>query len=228
MAYSTQGGFHLHGNCAYFRNGLCILNGVPVDASGAGCTNFTPKSMIASSPAARTHLRSRSIHPREAVRGYRPPVFPPLPPPKARYGYSLTTRYPPWKMYRPVRRAPRYRIRYGYSFQYRYRPQPVWSYRLRYGFRHFPPVPTAVMINGPLLAPASPEASVGIGTGGSRLGSRVYVGKGRRRMGGSAGGSEGSCVCPTCGYIAPRMRGTTCDQRTCPRCGNNLTGGIPA
>lgn len=227
MAYSTQRGFHLHADCANFRNGFCVFYGVPVDARGAGCVNFTPKSMITSSPAARTYLKARSIHPREATRGYRPPVFPPLPPLEAPYGYSLTTRYPPWKMYRRGRPAPRYLIRYDYSSQYRYRPQPVWSYRLRYGFRHLPPAPPAVMIGGPPLAPASPEASVGIGTGGSGLGSRVRVGRRRRRGGGFAGGSEGSCVCPTCGYIAPRMRGTSCDQHTCPRCGNNLIGGIP-
>lgn len=46
-------------------------------------------------------------------------------------------------------------------------------------------------------------------------------GQGGPRMG--AGGAD-VCVCPKCGYEEEHGRGTPCNQRTCPKCKEPLTG----
>lgn len=44
MAFSAGYGHPVHGDCVYFKDGLCTLSGVAVDPSGSGCPRFTPKS----------------------------------------------------------------------------------------------------------------------------------------------------------------------------------------
>ncbi|MCD6522876.1 MAG: DUF134 domain-containing protein [Candidatus Diapherotrites archaeon] len=46
---------------------------------------------------------------------------------------------------------------------------------------------------------------------------------GRGRMGGSALGPGGYCVCPKCGYKVPHQRGVPCYSMTCPKCGTQMT-----
>jgi len=44
------------------------------------------------------------------------------------------------------------------------------------------------------------------------------------KMGGSfAAGPGGNCVCPKCGYKEPHSRGQPCNQKTCPKCGTQMT-----
>jgi len=72
----------------------------------------------------------------------------------------------------------------------------------------------------------------GQGYGGAGQGRRGGVqGQGRRqgvggrlgRMGGSALGPGGNCVCPACGTKVEHQRGIPCNQMTCPKCGAPMT-----
>lgn len=49
--------------------------------------------------------------------------------------------------------------------------------------------------------------------------------KGRGRMGGSAEGPSGECVCEKCGHKVSHERGVPCYQRKCPECGAAMTRG---
>jgi hypothetical protein len=51
------------------------------------------------------------------------------------------------------------------------------------------------------------------------------LGGGRGRMGGSAAGLGGACICvnPECKYQASHQRGTPCYQMKCPKCGSPMT-----
>ena len=46
---------------------------------------------------------------------------------------------------------------------------------------------------------------------------------GRGRMGGSALGPSGNCVCTACGNKIPHTTGTPCTQMNCPKCGSAMT-----
>ncbi|MGC9443906.1 MAG: hypothetical protein ACP5E9_03085 [Candidatus Methanospirareceae archaeon] len=40
------------------------------------------------------------------------------------------------------------------------------------------------------------------------------------------GGPPEKCVCPRCGYEAPKRRGVPCRTLTCPQCELPLVGGL--
>lgn len=72
----------------------------------------------------------------------------------------------------------------------------------------------------------------GQGYGGVGHGRRRGVqGQGRRqgtggrpgRMGGSALGPGGNCVCPVCGTKVAHQQGVPCNQMTCPKCAAPMT-----
>ncbi len=58
---------------------------------------------------------------------------------------------------------------------------------------------------------------------------RLYRGgdlmQGRGRMGGSAAGPSGECVCTKCGRKAPHQTGMPCYRMKCPDCGATMTRG---
>jgi len=54
-----------------------------------------------------------------------------------------------------------------------------------------------------------------------RFGKMAWQGRGR--MGGSALGPSGECVCPKCGTVVPHRRGVPCTSRKCPNCGSPMT-----
>jgi hypothetical protein len=64
----------------------------------------------------------------------------------------------------------------------------------------------------------------GTGPVGNQPGSgrRPFGGGGR---GGGAPGSDGVCVCPSCGATAPHRRAVPCFAMTCPKCGAKMTRG---
>ncbi len=51
------------------------------------------------------------------------------------------------------------------------------------------------------------------------------AGMGRGRMGGTAAGPVGECVCPYCKYAVPHQRGLPCTERKCPKCGTMMARG---
>jgi hypothetical protein len=56
MDYSAGYGYPIHGDCASFRNGFCMLSGVAADPNGAACPRFTPKRKMKT-------LQIQSSHP---------------------------------------------------------------------------------------------------------------------------------------------------------------------
>jgi len=57
-------------------------------------------------------------------------------------------------------------------------------------------------------------------------GKGLGMGRGLRgggRMGGSAAGPGGNCICSKCGYKEPQVRGQPCMNKKCPKCGNLMT-----
>lgn len=173
MGYPTRSTFPTHSDCANFRNGQCILNGIVVDPKGAVCPHFTPKSMMATPQKVKPEV----LRPRQF---YQPPTTQGHPP-----------RHPP-----PT----------GYSL-----PRP-YDYRTWYNSGSVPLGQTALARGG---------ASFLFISSGHRGG-----GGGRGRMGGGfAAGLGGFCVCPSCGYRTPHVRGTPCYQQTCPKCGSRMTRG---
>jgi len=44
-----------------------------------------------------------------------------------------------------------------------------------------------------------------------------------RMMGPKAGGPNGKCICPSCGYKTPHTRARPCYTKKCPSCGATLT-----
>ena len=165
--------FPTHSNCAYFKNGLCILNNVVVNYNGAVCPHFTPKSVMASPQKVKPGvLRPRQFDQSSATQGY---LF---------YHPSQT----------------------GYSLL------PLYGYRTWYNSGSVPSGQTALVSGG--------AGSLSFSSG------RRGGGGGRGRMGGGfAAGPRGFCVCPSCGYRAPHVRGTPCYQQTCPKCGSRMTRG---
>ena len=69
----------------------------------------------------------------------------------------------------------------------------------------------------PLKDGTGPRGGVGRGRG---LGAG---GGGRGRMGGSALGPGGACVCPNCGNTMPHQRGVACFNMKCSKCGAQMT-----
>ncbi len=59
----------------------------------------------------------------------------------------------------------------------------------------------------------------GKGPIGGRGGS---LGRGRGRMGGTAAGAGGYCVCPKCQSRVPHQVGQPCYEMECPKCGTPL------
>jgi len=102
MAYSTQHGFPTHRDCANFRNGLCILNGVAVNPNGAACPRFTPKSAMATPQVTRAYSGARQ-------------PYQLYPPPQIGYRLPLPYAYPPWIGYGHGYSTPQYRRGYSYS-----------------------------------------------------------------------------------------------------------------
>lgn len=71
---------------------------------------------------------------------------------------------------------------------------------------------------GPMgKGPSGGGRGQGGGAGGGGAG-----GGGRGRMGGTAAGPGGECVCPKCGLRVPHGRGTPCAGMFCPDCGTAL------
>jgi len=67
-------------------------------------------------------------------------------------------------------------------------------------------------------------AGGGTGAGAGR-GRGMGRGKGRGMGGPSqAGGAPSKCICPQCGYEAPKKRGVPCRSMKCPKCGTPLVG----
>ena len=48
---------------------------------------------------------------------------------------------------------------------------------------------------------------------------------GRGRMGGTAAGPSGKCICPKCKTTALHQIGIPCTQQKCPKCGTQMTRG---
>lgn len=87
MVYPTRLKFPTHGDCANFRNGLCILNGIAVDSKGTVCPNFTPKSVMTTPREAKVYSEvpvPRQFNQPQTTRSYPPQIRYILPPP---YGY---------------------------------------------------------------------------------------------------------------------------------------------
>lgn len=63
--------------------------------------------------------------------------------------------------------------------------------------------------------------------GGGGPGTGRGLGKGRGRMGGvqAGAGPGGSCVCPSCGVVAPHRTGVPCYDISCAKCGAKMTRG---
>ena len=66
----------------------------------------------------------------------------------------------------------------------------------------------AIKIKGGDFKMVVPRRGLGFGRG---------VG-GRGRMGGVAAGPGGECICPSCGYREPQVRGSPCMNKKCPKC----------
>ncbi|MHC1756048.1 MAG: DUF134 domain-containing protein [Methanosarcina sp.] len=47
-------------------------------------------------------------------------------------------------------------------------------------------------------------------------------GRGQCRSRGGAGGPEGTCICPECGYEAPHKPGVPCIEMKCEKCGTSM------
>lgn len=239
MRYSTQPRFPTHGNCANFENGLCTLNRVAVDPTGAACPSFTPKSIMAKTQ--RVGAYSRARHPYqpylpEIIQGYPPYMLPPLMPyhpprypytppsypsqPQTGYGLPPLYAYPPCIGHSYP--APQYRLGYHYSLPYTRSQQAGYSYGTQYGPRRVSLTITPPRQGDADFTPVPPRVRGGGRMGGFRTegGGR---GGGRGRMGGIAAGPGGSCTCPSCGYRAPHIRGTPCFRQTCPQCGSRMT-----
>ena len=68
------------------------------------------------------------------------------------------------------------------------------------------------MPRGDGTGPTGQGPRTGRGTG-------MTPGRGRGRMGGSALGPGGKCVCPSCGATAAHQRTVPCNKIKCPNCG---------
>jgi len=53
----------------------------------------------------------------------------------------------------------------------------------------------------------------------------MEAGSGKGRMGGTASGPVGECVCPKCGARLPHKRGIPCAERKCPKCNSLMARG---
>ena len=74
----------------------------------------------------------------------------------------------------------------------------------------------AIKIEGGDFKMAVPRRGLGPGRG---------MAGGRGRMGGIAAGPGGECVCASCGYREPQVRGSPCINKKCPKCGAKMTRG---
>ena len=78
----------------------------------------------------------------------------------------------------------------------------------------------AIKIQGGVFKMVRPRGrGLGLGRGqGSGVG-------GRGRMGGFAAGPGGICKCPKCRHEEPQIRGQSCMNKKCPKCGTKMTRG---
>ncbi len=68
-----------------------------------------------------------------------------------------------------------------------------------------------IKIEGGEYRMVRPRRGVGSGRGAG-------LASGRGRMGGTAAGPTGYCICPKCGYKKPHQLGTPCYLEVCPKC----------
>lgn len=59
MAYSVGYGYPIHGDCASFRNGFCMVSGVAVDPNGVACPRFTLKRKMKTLQTQSSHLGAK-------------------------------------------------------------------------------------------------------------------------------------------------------------------------
>jgi len=78
----------------------------------------------------------------------------------------------------------------------------------------------AIKIEGGVYKMVTKRGGAGLGRGMGQ-----GMGAGRGRMGGTAAGPEGKCVCPKCGTVASHQIGSPCTQQKCPKCGSQMTRG---
>ncbi len=78
------------------------------------------------------------------------------------------------------------------------------------------------MPRGDGTGPTGQGPGTGRGRGQGR-GRGAGRGGGGGRMGGSAMGPSGNCVCPSCGQTATHQVGVPCTQVKCPKCGQPMT-----
>lgn len=69
MVYSTAYGHPIHRDCSNFVNGICRLNGAPVDPNGPACPRFTPKSTTKTIRAETAYPRVRRPYQMYPLRG---------------------------------------------------------------------------------------------------------------------------------------------------------------
>ena len=77
------------------------------------------------------------------------------------------------------------------------------------------------MANKDGMGPLGVGPAAGRGRGRGR---GVGTGQGRGISGGKMQGGTSECVCPSCGYSEPHVRGTPCTNKKCPKCGTIMKG----
>jgi predicted DNA-binding protein (UPF0251 family) len=78
----------------------------------------------------------------------------------------------------------------------------------------------AIKIKGGVYKMVTRRGGAGRGMGMGR-----GMGAGRGRMGGTAEGPNGNCVCSKCGATASHQIGIPCTQQKCPKCGAQMIRG---
>jgi hypothetical protein len=106
---------------------------------------------------------------------------------------------------------------YDFPFPHIRQAQTKYGYRKRYNSPQVLPVAAPVQ-SGVGFALTSSGVRGGFGWGGRG-------GSGRGRMDGFAAGPSGNCICSSCRYVMPHVRGIPCYRQTCPRCGSKMTRG---
>ena len=88
---------------------------------------------------------------------------------------------------------------------------------------------TDALVNGKAIKIHGGEYKMPGKDGTGPLGQGPITGRGRGHSGGRgmmggplSAGSEGTCVCPKCGYETQHIRGQPCVQIKCPKCGTMM------